>query len=207
MSRVATFQFDLRPDYGFDAFDRLLGRLRNAIADVGTGAEVLAALRLEGRDVDAKQLATELNLDLDIAEIVAQLAAFGDEGDWVHAFGAVCIARINAGSLVSMCDATTYVFAIRTGSAIEYRWWDENDGTGYLGVRDRPLSLIEAIEMVDAVLRLQAPYDVGDDWRSGYLTDDSMVVQVSSTVYEQLRTWYDRAVIEWLVSHGSRGQS
>src|ERR1700688_2292190 len=125
MSCHADFPLDFRPSYGFEQFDRLLQQLRDAIPRIETRAEILAALQLEGRDLNVDELATELHLKPGIVEVVRELAAFGDEGDWVHEFGAVCIAKVNAGS-DGMCDQTTFVFARRSEQGIEFFFEDEN---------------------------------------------------------------------------------
>jgi hypothetical protein len=203
MPNPATFVLNGRPDYRLAEFDALLHQLRDAIQDIGTRAEILAALQLEGRDLDVDELARELDLKPGIVEVVRELAAFGDEGHWVHEFGAVCIAKVNAGS-DGMCDQTTFVFARRSEQGIEFFFEDENDGRGELGVRNQPLSMFEAIAMIDAVLLTQAGYKVGGDWRDVYLGDETMTVQVSSEFYPQLRAWYERATSEWLEAHSTK---
>lgn len=99
-----------------------------------------------------------------------------------------------------MCSLTTYVLATREGGSIEYSWEDENGGQGDLGVRDEPLTMAEAIEMIDAVLLAQEGY-TGGDWRDVYLCDETMVVTVSSESYPQLREWYETAIAEWRAAH------
>lgn len=205
MFTTADFDLGFRPDYGFAEFDRLLARLRDAIPDVGVRAEVLAALELEGRDLDIAELSDELPLGPTVMTIVEQLAAFGDDGDWVHAFGSVLVARISAGSLAGMCDATAFVMATRKGNRIEYSWEDENGGAGDLGESDQPLSMAELIAMIDRVLLTQEGYADGGDWREVYLGDDTMLVAVTSAFYPQLREWYERAVRDWTAEHGTWG--
>lgn len=195
------FALDFRPDY-FAQFDALLQRLRDAVPDIALRAELLAALQLEGRDLDAEQLTGELQLGQDVGDVVEQLAAFGDQGHWVHSFASVHIAQIAAGS-DGMCSVTTYVLATRQAGSIEYWWQDENGGRGDLGMRDHPLSLIEAIVLVDAVLLAQASYDVvGADWRSGYLVDETMHVTVRSAFYEGLQSWYEATIANWRTARG-----
>lgn len=187
-----------RPNYGFEPFDSLLDQLKGQ-TDRSTRSEILTALEWEGRHLDVKALASLLSLVPELVEVVRLLAAFGDRGEVVHVFAAVPLARITSGSLLGACDLTTYLFARRCRGQIEYFWRDENDATEHdLGTRDQPLSLVEAIVMVDAVLVAQAPHDVvGGDWRTGYFCDDSMVVSVASEIYPGMREWYRRVVSEW----------
>jgi hypothetical protein len=139
-----------------------------------------------------------LDLAPSIADVVRILAVFGDDGQQLHTFGSVVLARINAGSLVGSVDLTTYVLATRRGGQVEIWWQDENGGTGSLGMMEQVPSFLECTVLLDAVLVAQAQYDlVGGDWRSGYLCDDTMVVGITSEIYPQLREWYRRAVSEW----------
>lgn len=160
MPDPSQFRLHERPDYGFSEFDRLLQQLRDAIPDIGTRAEVLAALQLAGRDLDVDDLAREQDLTPDIVEVVRELSAFGDEGRWVHEFGSVHVAQISAGSFDGMCSVTTYVLATRKGSEIEFWWQDENGGEGELGVRNQPVTMAEVITLIDTVLLAQESYTV-----------------------------------------------
>src|SRR5260221_478711 len=130
VSRHADFALDFRPDFGFAAFDQLLQQLRDAIPEIESLAEVLAALQLDGRGLDVDALATEQHLTPDIVEVVRELAAFGDQDHWVHEFGSIHVAQLSAGSWDGMCSVATYVMATRKGSEIEYAWQDENGGEG-----------------------------------------------------------------------------
>lgn len=205
MPRHRDFALDARPSYGFEVFDALMQELRDAIPHSETLTEVLDALRLEGRQLDVDQLASELQLDADVVEIVKRLASWGDCGLMIHEFATVCVARINAASLAGMCDLTTFVFAQRCDHGFALSFEDENGGHGDLGVYEHPLSLLELIVVIDGVLVVQAPYEVVDaDWRSGYFSDPSMTVRVSSTFYEQLQVWYEQAIAEWIVAHSNK---
>lgn len=203
MPRPRDFRLFERPrSYGFESFDDLLKRLHAAVPDTAVFNEVLAALQLDGRQLDAHQLAHDLHLDAQVVEIVAQLAAWGDRGELIHHLASVCIATITAGSLLGHADLATFVFAQRRERGFALNFEDENGGHGELGEFERPLSLLELIVVVDGVLLRQAPYDVTDgDWRSGYLGDPSMTVRVSSAYYAQLSAWYEQAIAEWIAAY------
>lgn len=202
MPRLSDFDLHFRPDLGFDQFDALLARLYEQFPPP-VRYEVLAALELEGRDLDVHALAAAHHLTPDATATVAQLASFGDRGMAVHEFAAVHAAQITAGSDLGHCDLTTYIMAGRRGREIVFLRLDENGGGGELGIVSQVPSLIELVVLVDAALIAQAPYPVTDgDWRTGYLGDPTMRIQVRAALYPQLRRWYQLAVDEWLAAHG-----
>ena len=197
MPRHSEFRLHEHADCGFDLFDRLLAGLDD-IGDPAIRGEVLAALEAEGRHLDVADLAARHALSDEMAETLQQLAAFGDEGTLIHAFAAVHIARITAGSWLGHCDLTTFILARRQHGRIAYSFQDENGGCRQLGCRDQPLSLLETIVLVDATLVAQAPYPIsGGDWRSGYLSDPAMQIQVRSRIFPELQAWYEAAIAEW----------
>lgn len=202
MPRPRDFLLFQRPrSYGFESFDELMRELRGALPNAEIFAEVLAALQLEGRQLDASHLARDLHLDPPAVEVIEQLAAWGDQGELLYEFGSVCLATITAGSLLGHTDLATFIFAQRRERGFALNFEDENGGHGELGEFERSLSLLELIVVVDGVLLRQAPYDVTDgDWRSGYLGDPSMTVRVSSAHYEQLSAWYEQAIAEWIAA-------
>jgi hypothetical protein len=195
--RPGDFPLDRRADLGLTEFDRLV-RLLHQLTEPSVRMRILDALEADGRDTDVGALAAAYGLSASAVRVVDELAAFGDQGESVHAFGAVHVAQINAGSLVGHCDLTTVVLARRQRGRIAYWFQDENGGCGHLGCRDQPLSLLEAIVLVDATLVAQAPYPVsGGDWRSGFLSDSTMQVRVRSRLFPELHAWYDAAIAEW----------
>lgn len=197
MPRHSGFRFHERADCGFDHFDRLLTGLIQ-ISDPAIRGEVRAALETDGRDLDVADLAAHYALSDEVAETVRQLAAFGDEGELVHGFGAVHIAQINAGSWLGHCDLSTFVLARRHQGQIAVWFQDENGGSGELGIRVEPLTMLDAIVLVDATLIAQAPYAVtGDDWRSAYCSDPTTHLQVHSRHFPQLPAWYRATTAEW----------
>lgn len=143
--------FDRPRSYGFESFDDLMKELRAAVPDSDVCAEVLAALQLEGRQVDVDQLAHDLRLDRRVAEIVEQLANWGDRGELLHHFASVRLATINAGSAVGHTDLTTFVFAERRDRGFAVVFEDENGGHGTVGTYEYPLSLIEFIMVLDGI--------------------------------------------------------
>jgi len=193
---------DRPSSYGFETLDVLLQQLRNVVADGEVFAEVLAALHLEGRQLDVAHLASELQLNNRVGEIVEHLAVWGDAGFSVSAFGARCIARVHAGSLLGHTDLTTFIFAQRRENGFELFFEDENGGRGDLGEYTPPLSLLELTVVINGVPVVRAPYDVTDgDWRSGYFAGDpSMTVRVTSSIYDQLEAWYEQVIEEWLAA-------
>lgn len=194
--------FDRPPSYGFEQFDELMRELRAALPDTDVVAEVLATLQLEGRQLDAHQLAHDLHLSPTVVEVVEQLAAWGDRGELLYEFGSICISTITAGSLLGHTDLATFIFAQRRERGFAVMFEDENGGHGELGEFERPLSLLEVVIVTDGALLRQAPYDASDgDWRSGYLGDASMTVRVSSSYYPQLSAWYEQAIAEWIAAH------
>ena len=198
MPRHSEFRLHEHADCGFDLFDRLLAGLDD-IGDPAIRGEVLAALEAEGRHLDVADLAARHALSDEMAETLQQLAAFGDEGTLIHAFAAVHIARITAGSWLGHCDLTTFILARRQHGQIAVWFQDENGGSGELGTRIEPLTMLDAVLLVDATLIAQAPYTVssGDDWRSGYCSDPTMHLQVRSRLFPQLSAWYRAAMAEW----------
>lgn len=203
MPRHRDFRLFERPStYGFESFDDLMKRLRAAVPDSDVCAEVLAALQLEGRQLDVDQLATELQLDAPVVSIVEQLASWGGEL-LVDEVGACRIATVNAGSLLGHCDLATHLLARRCERGFELFFMDENGGYGQLGEYAQPLSLLELTVVLDGILIIQVPYDVVDGtWQSGYFRGDpSMTVRVSSPYYPELSAWYSEAIAEWIAAH------
>lgn len=202
--RQTDFALDARADYDLARFDRLLARLQR-IADASTYARILAALEAEGRNLDVDDLVVRYALTPASVDVVVQLAAFGDRGELTHAFASVSVAQITAGSTLGHCDMTTLIFATRQRGRIAYWYANENGGRANLGVRDQPLSLLEAITLVDAVLIVEAPYPVVDGhWCSGYLTDPTMQVQVRSRFHGELQRWYEAVIAEWTAAQEGR---
>jgi len=200
--RHSDFALHERADYGFDRFDRLLAALER-IEDTSIRAEVLAALEAEGRNLDVDALAAHYELSPSVADTVRRLAAFGDAAELIHSFGAIHVAQVTAGSTLGHCDVTTFVMASRRDRGIVYWFQDENaDSPSDLGIREQPLTLLEAIVLVDATLVAQAPHPVVDgDWSSGFFADPTMGVQVQSRFHPQLHAWYQAAIHEWIESH------
>lgn len=194
--------FDRPRSYGFESFDDLMSRLRAAVPDSNVCAEVLAALQIEGRQLDVDQLAMELQLDAPVVLIVEQLAGWGDEL-LLDEVGVRRIATVNAGSLLGHCDLATHLLARRCDRGFELFFMDENGGYGQLGEYAQPLSLLELTIVLDGILIIQAPYDVVDGtWQSGYFRGDpSMTVRVSSPYYPRLSAWYEEAIAEWVAAH------
>jgi len=177
-------------------------QLRDAIAEAEVFAEVLAALHLEGRQLDVDQLASELRFDAGVVEIVEKLAGLGDNGLLIHEFASVCVATINAGSLASMCDVSMFLFARRRERGFEYFYRTENGGGGELTVSTQLLSLIELVVLVDGVLVAEAPSpSPSDDWRDVYLVDATMHITVRSPFYDELQRWYATSITEWRTAH------
>lgn len=203
MPRLHDFRlFDRPRSYGFESFDELITRLRAAVPNAEVLGEVVAALQLDGRRLDAHQLAADLHLSPPVVEIIEQLAAWGDRGELLYEFASVCLATIASGSLLGHTDLATFIFAQRRERGFTLIFEDENGGYGELGEFERPLTLLELIVVVDGVLLRQAPYDGTDgDWRSGYFGDPSMTVRVSSAYYAQLSGWYKQAIAEWIAAH------
>lgn len=198
--RPGDFPLDRCADLGFDEFDRLIALLHQ-LTEPSVALSLLDALEADGRETDVGALAAAHRLSGLVVRVVDELAAFGDQGESVHAFGAVYVARVSTGSLVGHCDLTTVVLARRQEGRIAYSFQDENGGCGHLGCRAQPLSLLETIVLVDATLVAQAPYPIsGGDWRSGYLSDPTMQVQVRSRIFPELQSWYDTAIAEWLAA-------
>ena len=180
-------------------------QLRGTITNDDRFAEVVAALQLEGRDLDADQLAGELHLDTAVVNVVEALAGWADRGLLEHEFASVCVATINSGSLLGRVDLTTFVFARRCDRGIELLYRDENGGGASLGFYTQAPSLLEMTVLVDAVLLAQSPVSPPTaDWRDAYLQDETMHVAVTSTVYTELRRWYERSIAEWIAQHGGQ---
>ena len=195
--RPGDFPLDRRSDLGLTDFDRLVTRLQH-FTESPVCTRILDALEADGRDTDVGALAAAYGLSASAVRVVDELAAFGDQGESVHAFGAVHVAQLSTGSLVGHCDLTTFVLARRQHGRIAYSFQDENGGCRQLGCRDQPLSLLETIVLVDATLVAQAPYPIsGGDWRSGYLSDPAMQIQVRSRIFPELQAWYEAAIAEW----------
>lgn len=202
MPRLSEFDLHFRPYLGFEQFDVLLARLHEQVP-VPARYDVLAALELEGRDLDIHAVAAAYHLTQGATAVVAELASFGDRGMLAHQFGAVHVAEITAGSDLGHCDLTTYILARRRGGDIVFSRLDENGGGSELSTVSQVPSLIELVVLVDAALVAQAPYPVTDgDWRTGYLGDPTMLIVIRSGFYPQLRRWYQLAVDEWLAAHG-----
>ena len=198
--RPGGFPLDRRADLGLAEFDRLV-TLLHQLTNPAVCARILDALEADGRETDVGALAAVHRLSGFAARVVDELSAFGDQGESVHAFGTVHVARVSAGSLLGHCDLTTFVLARRQHGRIAYSFQDENGGCGHLGCRDQPLSLLETIVVVDATLVAQAPYSIsGGDWRSGYLSDPTMQVQVRSRIFPELQAWYEAVIAEWLAA-------
>lgn len=203
MPRQRNFPLFERPrSYGFERVDELMEALRAGLPDINVFADVVAALLLEGPQLDVDQLTPDVCLDPRAAEIIEQLAVWSDRGEQIHHFASVRIASISAGSLFGPCDLSTVVVAQWHERGVALFFEDENGGQGDLGVFAQPLSLIELIVVIDGVLLRQAPYDVtGGDWRTGYLCDLSMMVHVSSSCYRALSVWYEQAITEWIAAY------
>jgi hypothetical protein len=194
------------PSYGFETFDRLLEQLREVIPRVAVRAEVLAALRMEGRQLDRLHLGAGLNLEPRAVGIIERLATWGDTGSPVHVFGSVCLVGISVGSLGGKNAVTTYVMASRKGGQIRLWWVDESGRHGDLGACNHPLSMLEMIVVVDAVLLAHAPNPLPDgDWQDGYISDQLRNVRVRSEVYPELGRWYDSGITKWLATHRTDG--
>lgn len=195
--RPGDFPLDRRADLGLAGFDRLV-TLLHQLTDPAVCAKILDALEADGRETDVGALAAAHRLSGLAVRVIDELAAFGDQGESVHAFGTVHVAQLSTGSLLGHCDLTTFVLARRQQGRIAYSFADENGGCGQLGCRDQPLSLLETIVLVDATLVAQAPYPISDgDWRTGYLCDPAMQVQVRSRIFPELQAWYEAAIAEW----------
>lgn len=204
MPRHGDFVLDHRPGYGFEEFDELMQQLRTALADTEVLAEALAALHLEGRQLDAQQLARDLHLDAHVAAVIELLASWGDDGLLVHEFGAKCVATICTSSLSGHVDVTTYILARRCERGIEYLYCDENGAGATLGFYAQPPSLLEMTVLVDAVLLAQSPIPLPTgEWRDAYLQDDTMHVTVRSAFYDELSRWYEESIHEWREAHES----
>lgn len=122
------------------------------------------------------------------------------------AFGARCIARIHAGSLLGHTDLTTDVLAQRRENGFALFFADENGAHGDLGEYTQPLSLLEIIVIIDGVLLVQGPDPTdSSDWRDHYLGDETMDVTVRSAFYKELTRWYEESVREWRAAHGDEG--
>lgn len=175
-----------RPDY-FAAFDHLLRQLEAQIPDPATRARVLTTLDEDGRRVDVHRLAVEHHLSRATVRLVRQLVRFGDEVGPVHSFASLRIAEIAPRASRQTQSVTTYVYATRRGSKVDYWWADSAEGFGALGVRDQPLTLREAVVTVERVIRAQAQYDVVDGGdRAAYLANHASRLQVRSEVYAEL---------------------
>ena len=196
--RPGDFPLDRRADLGLTELDRLVTRLQQ-LTESPVCTRILDALEADGRDTDVGALAATYGLSASAVRVVDELAAFGDQGESVHAFGAVHVAQISAGSLVGHCDLTTVVLARRQRGRIAYSSRMRTAAAAAWVCRDQPLSLLEAIVLIDAALVAQAPYPVsGGDWRSGFLSDSTMQVRVRSQIFpEAARMWYDAAIAEW----------
>jgi hypothetical protein len=179
-----------RPDY-FAAFDRWLQQLEAHIPDPAIRAAVLTTLDEDGRQVDVQQLAARHRLDRQTVRLIRNLVRFGDVGHPVHSFGSICLAEIAPRAGQRIESVATYVYATRRGAKIDFWWADSAEGFGALGVRDRPLTLREAVVMVARVVGAQARYDVIDGGdRSAYAPKRTSQLRIGSTFYRQLGAWF-----------------
>ncbi|MGH3644979.1 MAG: hypothetical protein ACRDUX_38860, partial [Mycobacterium sp.] len=179
-------QLDHRPDY-FASFDRWLEQLEAHIPNHATRSAVLTTLDEDGRQVDVRRLVARHRLSRAAARLVRLLVRFGDEGGPVHSFGSICIAEILPSTAKRAARVTTSLYATRRGTQVDYWWADTADGFGALGTRDQPLTLHEAVVMVERVVIAQATYgaiDGGD--RSAYTPGRAAQLQIRSTFYPQL---------------------
>lgn len=186
MSRVRDSHLAHRPDY-FGAFDRWLLQLEAKIPDPATRSAVLITLDEDGRRVDVQRLAAEHCLNPWTTRLIRRLVRFGDSSGPVHSFASLRIAEIAPRASRRTQSVITYVYATRRGAKVEYWWADSAEGFGVLGVRDQPLTLREAVVMVERVIRAQAHYDIIDGGhRAAYLANRASQLQVRSAVYAQL---------------------
>lgn len=179
-----------RPDY-FAKFDRWLRQLGDHVPDPTTRASLLTTLDEDGRQVDLQRLAARYHLSRAAVRLVRQLVRFGDEGGPVHSFGSVCIAEITSRAGRRIQSVTTYVYATRRGIKVDYWWADSADGFGALGLRAQPLTLREAVIMVERVVQAQARYDVVDGGdRAAYEPELAARLRIRSQFYPDLVTWF-----------------
>lgn len=185
---------DVRPDYGFDRLDRWLADLARLIPDLSARSAVLQALEENGRQLDVDELAHRYQLSRPTTRLVGQLARFGDRRLPVHAFASVHVAEISAPSAYGPQSLATYLLATRRADHLEYWWADAADGFGVLGMRDLPLSFIEAVIMVEATVVAQGALAIIDGAdRSGYRLDRLASMRISSRFYPALARWFRQA--------------
>lgn len=193
-------ELDFRPDYGFERFDRLIEQLKLHIPDRATHAAVVTALEEAGRDLDLNKLAAKHHLSRKATTLVRQLARFGDVRHPFYAFGSLCVAMIAASR--EHADApTTYIMVTRRHRQLDYWWIDTADsGFGALGIRDRPLTVWEAVIMVGDVIAAQAHWDVVDGAdRSAYALGSGTTLRITSRFYPRLQAW-----VRWWTRGGRR---
>lgn len=184
MSQARHPQLGHRPDY-FVSFDRWLQQLEAHILDPATRASLLTTLDEDGRQIDVQQLAGRHHLSRAAVGLVRRLVRFGDVGHPLHTFASICIAEV--APTARSQSVTTYVYATRRGTKVDYWWADTAEGFGALGMRNQPLTLREAVAMVERVVRAQARYDVVDGGdRAAYMAERAAQLRISSRFYPQI---------------------
>lgn len=185
-----TIHRDHRPDYGFGRFDRWVAQLKQRSPDHATYAAVVKALEEGGRDLDVNALAVAHDLDAQARRLVRNLIRFGNaDRRPFYAFGSLCIAVISPPRRHAD-GPTTYIMVTRRRGQLDFWWIDSADsGFGALGVRPQPLTLSEAVRMVEKVIAAQAEWDVVDGAaRTAYAPERAAQLRIRSQFYPKFDT-------------------